>query len=57
LLTPAFGLQNTRSPRAVESRAELARLAAKKRAGAVLSVEETALEQQLDFFVNSAEDA
>ena len=31
LLTSAFGLQNTRSPRAVEGRAEFAKLEAKKR--------------------------
>lgn len=40
LLTPAFGLQNTRSPQAVEWRAEWARLNAKKRAGAPLTPEE-----------------
>jgi predicted ATPase len=56
LLTPAFGLQNTRSPRAVDSRAELARLAAKKRAGATLSVEETNKETQLQLFVNAGEE-
>jgi hypothetical protein len=50
LLTPAFGLQNTRSPRAVEARAEYARLQAKKRAGAVLTPKETASEAQLQLF-------
>jgi hypothetical protein len=40
LLTSAFGLQNTRSPLAIEKRAELARLQAKKRAGAKLTREE-----------------
>jgi hypothetical protein len=44
LLTPAFGLQNTRSPVAVEKRAELSRLEAKKRAGATLTSAE-----QLEF--------
>jgi predicted ATPase len=56
LLTPAFGLQNTRSPRVVDSRAELARLAAKKRAGATLSTEEARKETQLQLFVNPDEE-
>ena len=51
LLTPAFGLQNTRSPRAVEGRAELAKLGAKKRAGGALTAAEVKREQQLDMFV------
>lgn len=41
LLTPAFGLQNTRSPRAVQARADYSRLNAKRNAGAALSVQET----------------
>jgi hypothetical protein len=40
LLTPAFGLQNTRSPRAVEARARLAKLEAKKRSGGTITAEE-----------------
>ncbi|MCC6390464.1 MAG: AAA family ATPase [Bryobacterales bacterium] len=40
LLTPAFGLKNTRSPLAVARRAEYSRLKAKVRAGASLSREE-----------------
>ncbi len=47
LLTPAFGLQNTRSPVAVEKRAELAKFEAKKRAGGTLTQGE-----QLEFDAN-----
>lgn len=47
LLTSAFGLQNTRSPVAVEKRAELARLEAKKRSGITLTRSE-----QLEFDKN-----
>jgi len=47
LLTPAFGLQNTRSPVAVEKLAELAKLKAKMRAGGSLT-----LEEQLEFDAN-----
>jgi len=50
LLTSAFGLQNTRSPRAIEGRAELARLQAKKRAGADLTRAEREKEKQLQLF-------
>jgi energy-coupling factor transporter ATP-binding protein EcfA2 len=50
LLSSAFGLQNTRSPRAVESRAEFARLQAKKRAGAKLTADEKARTAQLELF-------
>lgn len=56
LLTPAFGLQNTRSPLAVDSRAELARLAAKKRAGVALSAEEATRATQLQLFVSADEE-
>ena len=56
LLTPAFGLQNTRSPRAVEGRAEFARLEAKKRAGSRLSEEERRRSEQLQLFANTDED-
>lgn len=48
LLTPAFGLRNTRSPVAVEKRAGLAKLNAKKRSGAELTQGE-----QLEFDANS----
>ncbi len=47
LLTAAFGLQNTRSPVAVEKRAELAKWEAKKRAGGTLTQGE-----QLEFNAN-----
>lgn len=50
LLTSAFGLQNTRSPRAVEGRREYARLEAKKRAGAKLTRAEQEQEKQLQLF-------
>jgi hypothetical protein len=46
-LTPAFGLQNTRSPIAVEKRSELAKLKAKTRAGGKLTPAE-----QLEFNKN-----
>lgn len=50
LLTPAFGLQNTRSPRAVEARATRATLRAKRRAGAEWTASEAATYRQLDMF-------
>ncbi|TXT35720.1 MAG: ATPase-like protein [Comamonadaceae bacterium] len=50
LLTAAFGLQNTRSPRAVQGRADYAKLMAKERAGAKLSKEEQAKATQLQLF-------
>ena len=50
LLSPAFGLQNTRSPRAVEGRAELAKLEAKKRAGGKLTKAENERADQLQLF-------
>lgn len=56
LLTPAFGLQNTRSPIAVESRAEWARLQAKKRGGARLTREEDKRSVQLRLFADTEED-
>ena len=55
LLTPAFGLQNTRSPRAVQARADYSRLNAKRNAGAALSVQETETLQQLKLFVTDEE--
>lgn len=57
LLTPAFGLQNTRSPRAVEGRAEFSKLQAKKRAGATLTTEETQKIEQLRLFAETNEEA
>ncbi len=56
LLTPAFGLQNTRSPRAIEGRVELARLEAKKRAGARLTRAEQVREKQLQLFAPTREE-
>lgn len=56
LLTPAFGLQNTRSPRAVESRAEYARLQAKSRAVGKLTREEEMRLGQLDMFAKVEEE-
>lgn len=50
LLSSAFGLQNTRSPKAVENRAQLAKLEAKRRAGANLTEEEKVQESQLQLF-------
>jgi hypothetical protein len=56
LLTAAFGLQNTRSPRAVAGRAELAGLQAKRRAGAKLTKPEAEREKQLELFANTDEE-
>jgi AAA domain, putative AbiEii toxin, Type IV TA system len=56
LLTPAFGLQNTRSPRAVKGRADYAKLQAKQRAGATLNQDESAQLQQLQLFANTNEE-
>lgn len=50
LLTPGFGLQNTRSPRAVEARAELAKLRVKKRTVGQLTREEEIRAGQLAFY-------
>lgn len=55
LMTPAFGLQNTRSPRAVEGRAEYAKLKAKERAVGKLSREEQAKVDQLQLFADTGE--
>jgi predicted ATP-binding protein involved in virulence len=55
LLTPAFGLQNTRSQQAVDGRAEYARLQAKKRAMGKLTAAELKREQQLELFARSDE--
>ncbi len=56
LLTSAFGLQNTRSPRAVEGRAEFSKLEAKKRAGGKLTKEENERAGQLQLFATSDEE-
>lgn len=56
LLTAAFGLQNTRSPRAVQGRAEYSKLMAKQRAGAKLSKEEQAKAKQLQLFAATDEE-
>jgi len=56
LLTAAFGLQNTRSPRAVEGRAEWAQLQAKKRAGARLTPGEEHRAEQLRLFATTEEE-
>jgi energy-coupling factor transporter ATP-binding protein EcfA2 len=56
LLTPAFGLQNTRSPRAVDARARLAKLEAKKRSGGSLTADEEGTRQKLMPFVNLDEE-
>ena len=56
LLSPAFGLQNTRSPRAVEGRAEFAKLAAKKRAGGKLTQVEQDRARQLQLFAAPVEE-
>lgn len=56
LLTSAFGLQNTRSPRAVQGRAEYAKLQAKKRAGANLTEDEQKKVDQLELFAANVEE-
>ena len=55
LLTPAFGLPNTRSPRAVEARAMLAKYRSKRRAGAELSPQEQQRYRQLELFETQEE--
>ena len=57
LLTAAFGLQNTRSPRAVKGRADFARLQAKKHAGGTLTAQEKAQLPQLELFAETNEEA
>ncbi len=57
LRSPAFGLQNTRSPQAVEARATYARLKAKERAGATLSDKELVDVRQLSLFALSDEES
>jgi energy-coupling factor transporter ATP-binding protein EcfA2 len=56
LLTSAFGLRNTRSPRAVAGRAQYAALMAKQRAGAKLSKEELDQVSQVELFAATDEE-
>ena len=56
LLTPAFGLQNTRSPEAVDARSEYARLQTKKRSIGELTVAEQEREEQLEVFALNDEE-
>lgn len=56
LLSPAFGLQNTRSPLAVEKRSEYSILRAKQKAGVRLTEDETTELRQLELFVKVDED-
>lgn len=56
LLTSAFGLQNTRSPRAVHARAQYSKLKAKERSGAKLSKEERQQVTQLQLFAQTDEE-
>jgi hypothetical protein len=51
LLSPAFGLRHTRSPRAVSARSRRARLKAKEMAGATLAAAEVQELEQLELFV------
>lgn len=57
LLTPAFGLQNTRSPRAVDGRAEFAKLMAKENAGGTLTAAEKTKVDQLQLFAMTGEES
>lgn len=56
LQTPAFGLQNTRSPQAVDARAGYAKLKSKERSGAALSTQEKETLGQLSLFINPDEE-
>ncbi len=56
LLTSAFGLQNTRSPRAVAARALYASLKSKERAGVALNKHEREQVEQLQLFARSDEE-
>ena len=57
LLTPAFGLQNTRSPVAVEKRSELAKLKAKTRTGGTLTPKEQLEFNENQFYITVDEEA
>ena len=56
LRSPAFGLQSTFSPVAVEKRAEYARIEGKQRSTGKLTSEELHRFKQLELFVNADED-
>lgn len=56
LRTSAFGLQNTRSPRAVEARARYSTLKSKERSGIKLTKDEQQQVRQLQLFVMAGED-
>ncbi len=56
LLTSAFGLTNTRSPRAVEGRAEYSKLKAKQNSGASLTKDEAIRMKQVELFAENPED-
>jgi hypothetical protein len=56
LLSPAFGLQNTRSPLAVERRRKYSALKAKQNAGAKLAGEDVEMLKQLELFAKTDED-
>ncbi len=56
LLTEAFGLEATRSPRAVEARKRHSQLKSKQRSGASLSTTEMTEMEQLALFVNNNEE-
>lgn len=57
LLSPAFGLQNTRSEKAVEARAAYAKIKAKRNAGAQLSPQESSQLTQLKLFVSDEDES
>ena len=57
LLSAAFGMQNTRSPRAVSDMADFAKLNAKRRSGSKLSPEEDDRMKQLDWVGHAVEEA
>ncbi len=56
LLSPAFGLKNTRSPLAVAERSTYARLKSKQRSGAKLNTEEQQQLKQSEMFVLNGEE-
>lgn len=56
LKSAAFGLENTRSPRAVDARAEYSKLQSKKRAGVILTPSEIVTEKQLQLFAKNNEE-
>lgn len=56
LLTSAFGMKNTRSPRAEQGRADYSKLMAKKRSGVILNTQELATVKQLQLFAITDEE-